>query len=441
MAAEIAHHFSLMAAAGVALFTALRALGVADDAARRALTVGVLMGAASAGLMLLPVAGPFGATLDGRAGPAMFSGFMGGPLAAALTAVIGSTARLAVDGPLATSAVVVFCLYCALGVGLRRLWRWRDGDPLTLMQIGALAGASIAAAACAALAIRPWDLARDWLAGVFPVVALLNVASVVFVGGTLRVWIGLIDANRRLDALSTELQQALAGERRANAAKTRLVAQLSHEFRTPLSAIIGFGSLLRDVPDLAPDKADRYIAEIDGSARHLLSLVTDLLEFGETNDGETGLALERVDCAAAAARAIGVLHPVALQRGVRLETRGDAGAVARCNARALHQCLLNLLSNAVRHAPADSVVTLEVDARADGVHFTVIDAGPGMPAEMVQRIGEPFLRDPAQTGGRGDRVGLGLLITHTLMARQNGAISVDSAPGAGTRATLTLHAA
>ena len=434
MAADIAHHLGVMAAACIALFVALRHLGATGGGVPRALIIGGLTGAACAALILLPVAGPLGATLDGRAGPALVAGFIGGPVAALVTAAIGSAARLWVGGPLAVSAVAVFCLYCALGVALRRAWRWREGDPLTIAQIASLAAAGVAAAACAALLIRPPALALDWLRGVFPAVALLNVVAVGLVGAALRQWLNLV-------AMTARLEAALAAERRANAAKTRLVAQLSHEFRTPLSAIIGFASLLRDVPDLAPDKAARYTAEIENSARHLLSLVTDLLEFGETNDGEAGLALERVDCAAAAARALGVLHPVALSKGVRLEARGGDGAVAQCNARALHQCLLNLLSNAVRHAPPDSAVTLTVGARDDGVRFTVADEGPGMPAAMVQRIGEPFLRDPADTGGRGDRVGLGLLITHTLMARQHGAIWIDSAPGAGTRATLGLRAA
>jgi cell cycle sensor histidine kinase DivJ len=440
---DIAAHFGIMALGCVALFVLLRVIAPKANAPMRQVAVGVVLGLLAAILIILPMPGPHGSSMDARAGPAVLAGFIGGPLGAVIAAALGVGARLAVGGPFALSAVVVFCLYCALGVIARRLharWRAAPGDDLLpgWGLVALLAGLSVAAAACAALFLPTRAMAQFYLAEILPVIAALNVASVLFVGGVLRESLSVLEVNRKLTTLRAELEAALAEAREATAVKTRLLANVSHEFRTPLNAIIGLSTLLRG--PVSEEKAARYAKEVESSGRHLLDLVENLLEYSAAEIGPRAQEITRLDTAAVARRAVAAMRVIAEEKGVDIAVIATPGLSACGGAQAMHQCLLNLIGNAVRHTPAGGLVRLVVDPSEDGcVQFCVRDQGPGMPEALQSRLGEPFLRDPDQDDNR--RGGLGLAITQSLMQAQGGALRLRNLPEGGAEAVLELPAA
>ena len=116
----------------------------------------------------------------------------------------------------------------------------------------------------------------------------------------------------------------------------------------------------------------------------------------------------------------------------------DSGAPVLCDRRATHQCLLNLLSNAVKFSKWGGTVVLRVASDPTHARLDIADAGPGIAPEIVEQIGQPFVRstDPAVASIEG--TGLGLAITQSLMSRQGGRLRIETEFGKGTTATLEL---
>jgi signal transduction histidine kinase len=205
-----------------------------------------------------------------------------------------------------------------------------------------------------------------------------------------------------------------------------------------LNAIIGLSTLLRG--PVAEQKAARYAREVESSGRHLLELVENLLDYSAAEIGPRAQEITRLDTAAVARRAVAAMRVIAEEKGVDIAVIATPGLSACGGAQAMHQCLLNLIGNAVRHTPAGGLVRLVVDPSEDGcVQFCVRDQGPGMPEALLQRIGEPFLRDPNRDDNR--RGGLGLAISHSLMQAQGGALRLRNLPEGGAEAVLELPGA
>jgi signal transduction histidine kinase len=143
-----------------------------------------------------------------------------------------------------------------------------------------------------------------------------------------------------------------------------------------------------------------------------------------------------VDAAGAVQRSVAGLRPGADAKGVRFDIQlpGDRAAL-RTDPVRLEQILVNLLSNAVRHTPTGTVVTIAVEPRGPEIHFSVTDHGPGIPPDLHQRIFEPFERFDPQSGLG---TGLGLPVSHRLAAVLGGRLTVTSGGHPGARFTLVL---
>jgi len=229
---------------------------------------------------------------------------------------------------------------------------------------------------------------------------------------------------------------------RANMAKSRFLASMSHELRTPLNAILGFSELIRDRvfgPDLQRYAA--YAGDIHASAAHLLSLVDDVLDLARIETGRLDLRPEDVDVRAVAEEAAAVVLPEAARRGAAVSVNVRPALRARADRRALRQILINLLSNAVRHGPQGAPVELRADPRGDRVALHVIDAGPGVPQAVRDRVSRPLEaeRDPlvASPGG----VGLGLPIVAAIARAHGGRVEFATRHAGGSRVTVLLPAA
>ncbi len=259
--------------------------------------------------------------------------------------------------------------------------------------------------------------------------------------GTGHIYAAAHDVTERQQA-KEDLERAYAELASASRAKTDFLAMMSHELRTPLNSIIGFSEVLIDGKSGAlTEKQTRYLQNVNQSGRHLLGLINDLLDLSKIEAGR--LEVMRQPCAPRqlAAEAAATLQPLAEARDVRV-TLDPPGSVALPAANAdparFKQVLYNLLSNAIKFAPLGGRVGVTCCRSADGLRIrtTVSDTGAGISPEDQARLFTPFtqLANAREHGG----TGLGLALTKQLIEAMDGTITVESAPGEGSRFIVEL---
>jgi signal transduction histidine kinase/L-asparagine transporter-like permease/ActR/RegA family two-component response regulator len=258
---------------------------------------------------------------------------------------------------------------------------------------------------------------------------------------------GIASANARLERhadeqakLARSEQQARQQVELANRAKSEFLSRVSHELRTPLNAILGFGQLL-EMSDL-DEQQQGNIAHVQRGGEHLLDLVNQVLQISRTESGERHLPLEPVQLSAIIAQAIDLVTPIAEARRITLAAcHADGDAWVRADLQHLKQVLLNLLSNAIKYNHDHGHVKVRIERSGDRrVSVVVDDDGPGIAAELMERLFTPFDRLGAeQTSVEG--TGLGLALTKSFVEAMGGSIRVDSEPTRGTAFTIELDEA
>jgi signal transduction histidine kinase len=239
-------------------------------------------------------------------------------------------------------------------------------------------------------------------------------------------------------ALYAELDEKSVQLRTASEAKSRFLANVSHELRAPVTAIIGLGRLLIDESsDPLTDEQCRQVELIRGSATDLLSLVNDLLDLAKAEAGRIEPTLADVDLKAVFGQLRGTLRPLATRPEVDFVVEEPAVPRLRTDEVLLAQVLRNLLTNALKFTTAGHV-TLTVRPVDDDVEFTVRDTGAGIPAELHERIFEEFYQVPGSRAVSGKGTGLGLPYARRLVSILGGALRVSSAPGEGSVFTVRL---
>jgi len=222
---------------------------------------------------------------------------------------------------------------------------------------------------------------------------------------------------------------------KANRAKSAFLASMSHELRTPLNAILGFAEAMSS-GSLKLDRAPEFAADIHRSGTHLLSLIDDLLDLTAIENQRVELDMVAQHPRDVIARALSTMAPIAREAAVRL--RGKASKSLPdvvLDQRSIDQCLLNLVSNAIKFSEHGSVVVVSANLLENQwAEFLVSDDGAGMNEDQILQIGTPYTRPAAQEGKQG--AGLGLTITRGLAELMGGTLMIESAPGAGTKAML-----
>jgi cell cycle sensor histidine kinase DivJ len=237
------------------------------------------------------------------------------------------------------------------------------------------------------------------------------------------------------------LEDARSEAERANAAKGRFLATMSHELRTPLNAIIGFSEMLMQERALTLDAGRRheYAGLINDSGHHLLAVINGILDMSKIETDNFEITPEPFAPAQVIADCCDLLALRAQEAGVRLE-KTPTGELPELVAdkRALHQILLNLLSNAIRFTDRGGKVTIGARAEAGSIVFVVEDTGVGISDEDLARVGEPYFQARASYDRRHGGTGLGLSIVKGLVRLHAGEINIRSRIGEGTRVSARL---
>ncbi|MET0425075.1 MAG: sensor histidine kinase [Actinoplanes sp.] len=248
----------------------------------------------------------------------------------------------------------------------------------------------------------------------------------------------LEETNRGVVALYAELDEKSVQLAAASEAKSRFLANVSHELRAPVTAIIGLGRLLTDGSSdpLTEDQA-RQIDLIRNSATDLLSLVNDLLDLAKAEAGRVEPSWADIDLKAVFGQLRGTLRPLATRPDVDFVIEEPAVATIHSDEVLLTRVLRNLLTNALKFT-ATGEVRMSARRLDDDVEFTVADTGTGIPPESQERIFEEFYQVPGSRPLSGKGTGLGLPYARRLVAILGGGMRVESVPGEGSTFTVRL---
>jgi signal transduction histidine kinase len=240
-------------------------------------------------------------------------------------------------------------------------------------------------------------------------------------------------------AIADDRARALALAEQSSRAKTRFLATVSHEMRTPLNGIVGISELLRD--GSADAQVRRQADFVLRSAEQLHRVIGDLLDLSRLEFGRLGLEPAPFDPAQALREIVVLAAPQAAERGLVLDLAIDP-AVPRLvsgDAARVKQVLHNLLSNALRFTTAGRI-ELTLAPWPQGLRYTVSDTGPGIEPERLATLFDPFDDAGTDADRRRQGVGLGLTISRRLARSMNGDLVCESTPGRGSRFSFMLQA-
>ena len=240
-----------------------------------------------------------------------------------------------------------------------------------------------------------------------------------------------------LARLGITLNAMLDRLERGVAEKRRFVADASHELRTPLAVMRSEIEVALGSAALSPE-AREVLQSAQEEVARLSRMVDNLLTLARIDEGNLPLLRESVEMMDVATRVVSMLRPLANEKGVRLSIHGDAGRV-RADRDRLQQAVTNLVDNAVKYTGAGGRVRVTGWRRDGEAGLTVSDTGPGIPAEVLPRIFDRFVRaDPART--RRDGSGLGLAICKEIIEAHGGRVWAESEPGRGSSFSIALRA-
>ena len=251
-------------------------------------------------------------------------------------------------------------------------------------------------------------------------------------------------AEREADLTSAmeSAEVARAEAERANLAKSHFLANMSHELRTPLNAIMGFAEMLQQqvLGPIGDVRYREYAEDISGSAQRLLALVSRMLDLADIEGRRLTIARETLTPLSVLHQIAGVARASAERAGVVLVTRTDVAAAAHISgdARKLRQAFSSLVDNAIKFTPRGGQVTIHAETAKRALIVRIEDTGVGIRAEDIAAITRPFHRLRSALDGLHQGAGLGLPFAKAIVELHDGRLEIDSAPGEGTRITVTL---
>ena len=256
--------------------------------------------------------------------------------------------------------------------------------------------------------------------------------------------IQLTQANDELRQAQDIAAEALQSAERASKAKTDFLANMSHDIRTPMNAIIGITTLMKNELH-QPEKLAEHLGKLESSGQLLLGIINDILDMSRIESGKTTLNEEKMNLSQQISQLDSIIRQQAGQRrqtftvSTRLQHENVLGDPSRLN-----QVLMNILSNAVKYTPTGGHIRFEVDELPRNEHyaryrFVVQDDGIGMSEDFQKTLFDPFTREERSGTNRVQGTGLGMAITKSIVDLMGGSINVESATGKGTRFEVVLE--
>jgi len=246
-------------------------------------------------------------------------------------------------------------------------------------------------------------------------------------------------ARAEAEIAMTQAEAARAEAESANGAKSDFLAVMSHELRTPLAAIMGYQELLADgITGPVTEAQAQQLGRIKASARHLLSLIDEILTFTRLDAGRETVVPEAIDLDIALRDASEIIEPLATAKNLDLRIVSPGpGSYIESDPTKIRQILVNLMSNAVKFTDKGSV-TAEGVMLGKEFLLKVTDTGIGIQPEHLHRIFDPFWQVEQKATRRATGTGLGLTVTKRLANLLGGDVDVTSTPGEGTTFTVRL---
>lgn len=221
--------------------------------------------------------------------------------------------------------------------------------------------------------------------------------------------------------------------------RQEFTANVSHELKTPLTAISGYSELIENGMVSSEDEIRRFAREIHSNANRLLTLINDVIRLSELDGNETEEISESVDLGEVAQTCVDMLQLSAEKHQVKLSFEGES-ALIQSNRQMVEEVLYNLCDNAIRYNKEGGTVCVGVHREAAEAVLTVADTGIGIPREHQERVFERFYRvDKGRSKSTGG-TGLGLAIVKHILIRLGAKISLESKEGEGTKITVIFKA-
>jgi PAS domain S-box-containing protein len=259
--------------------------------------------------------------------------------------------------------------------------------------------------------------------------------------GTIREWVGTHSDITERRLAETALAAAKDAAESANRAKSVFLANMSHELRTPLSAVIGYSEMLEEeMEDLGEPHLIADLQKIKSNARHLLSLINDVLDLSKIEANRMTSYAEDFEVATVAKEAMATVEALVQrkQNTMVLQLEDGLGAM-HTDVVKLRQCLFNLISNAAKFTEKGQI-TLSVRRTGEWVEFAIADTGIGMSEEQLGRLFQRFSQADESTTRNFGGTGLGLALTRAFCRLLGGEVLVESRLGEGTIFTIRLPA-
>lgn len=245
--------------------------------------------------------------------------------------------------------------------------------------------------------------------------------------------------SRALATATEAVARTLEERKRLEEWRRAFIADVSHELRGPLTSLLGFLELWQEGA-IDPGEEAQILQLMQTQGQALRRLMQDLLDMARLDAGGVQFHLQPVRPFEEAALLFQEFKAQAEEKGLRFQLEGDEDAVCRADPLRLHEILRNLLTNALRYSPPGGTITVEVKKQGREVVVHVKDQGPGVPAELREKVFERFFRgDPSRPAGEGS--GLGLAIVKQLVELQGGRVGMGENPGGGADFWFILPAA
>jgi len=282
-----------------------------------------------------------------------------------------------------------------------------------------------------------------------PAMIATGAIALLALGGLALLWWRVAE-HAHLSEVRVNQSQLEASQARAQSAeetsrsKSAFIANMSHELRTPLNAIIGFSELLTAEHFIAISEGKRreYTKAILDSGHHLLRIVNDILQVSRIEAGKYEPEMEVVCLEQAVHDCVRMVSVLAEERGIRFDTQVGAWShLVYADRQALHQILINILSNAIKFSNERSCIEIACVALDEAYELHIRDEGCGIPNATLNEIGRPFVQAEGAYSRKYQGTGLGLTISFLLARAMGASIEIDSAEGLGTVVKIRVQKA